>query len=1188
MKKLISICLAAIISIGLVPIYASAAQSGYASPPAKDGYTLAPLQYSASGIDVSSAFILTTPANTTADQLNGTLTIDGQPMPVIKQNTSREFIVTPLVTLASNSLYIFRLARSAASDGGPDITWAFQTAVKFQITSSFPRNEATNVPRNCGIEITFSCEDFSKIDEFFSISPNVAGRYEYHKDTAVFVPRALSYSTVYTVTLKAGVTLKGTGEKLLDDYVFSFETEPAPDYVPPPSYDSISFHSGYGELPSIEPPMIGYLAYHRGPEQRPDPTVAVYKFNSTDQAISAAKTLAWLPSWSSYAKYDSLLDVNTLSKIAAFEISDIASNSYSGYMVLPDKLQPGFYLVEATYGASRDQMVIQINDLPVQVIADGTKSLIWVNDIATGKGAAGASVYDQIDGKTYRTDANGVATIDRVVKNNKDERFDITSPNGKTCIWLNAPSYVYIPIYSSYGGGYQISPGSANEAYRTAMQLDRTLFKSDDTLSFFGFVQDRNDKEHIDSVTAIMTEAYRFYSSRDILYTQTVPVVDGIYSDEIELPNLDAGYYCLTIYHGSIALNSTYFSVQDYVKPPYKIDVSADKKAVFADDTITFAVKAGFFEGTPVSDLDVSYRITSNFGALESPIYSQAKTDIDGMVDTTVTVVPRSTAQGMSSITFTAEATLPEIGRTTKSVSVRSFINDIDINAKTSRIGKDASISVDVNSITLDRLNNGTAKDYYDYLDKPIAQKTINVEIYRAYYVKFKSGDYYDFIEKKVLPRYFYSLETEKIDSFSIATDEDGHAEKDFTVPNRDFEGYYANITCIDGNGRTMSYRLYIGHDYSSYYNNADTNELYLDGTETSYAVGDAINLTLKRGVDEVVRGNFLYVTLMRGIKSYQAGKNRYESIFTTDYIPNATVYLYYFNGFNYQSGYYGMRAPLRYDYSAGNLTLTAVTDKESYKPGDMCTITIEAKDADGNAKPADINISIVDEALFALRNYTVDTLASVYRSVSTGLRFSASTHRGYLPSLEMLEYVEYSIDEDVPMMSLPTTGSDEDDTYLREIFKDTAYFETMRSNAQGTATYTFKLPDNITSWRLTVSAIGSPSSGSITYAGNTVQNIIVTNPMFINYTLNDEFLAGDAPTIGVNVYGTSLAGGETVTFEVWDEKMPEKKQTASGVAFERVNIPLWEMTDEGANALIIKATVSNGTSDAIKHQYQV
>jgi hypothetical protein len=214
-----------------------------------------------------------------------------------------------------------------------------------------------------------------------------------------------------------------------------------------------------------------------------------------------------------------------------------------------------------------------------------------------------------------------------------------------------------------------------------------------------------------------------------------------------------------------------------------------------------------------------------------------------------------------------------------------------------------------------------------------------------------------------------------------------------------------------------------------------------------------------------------------------------------------------------------------------------------------------------------------------------------MYRNLSSGLKFASATHRTYTAASDSESDASAGAGgNNAPPSAMepqetPGSAKDEsgDDTYLREVFKDTAFFGTIRTNARGEAVYTFKLPDNITSWRLTVSGISNDL-----FAGNSVQNVIVTNPMFINYSLNNEFLVGDVPTLGVNVYGTSLTGRETVLFEVWDESDPDTKYTARGAAFERVNIPLWEMKNEGANALVVKATVSNGTSDAVKHQYQV
>ena len=61
-------------------------------------------------------------------------------------------------------------------------------------------------------------------------------------------------------------------------------------------------------------------------------------------------------------------------------------------------------------------------------------------------------------------------------------------------------------------------------------------------------------------------------------------------------------------------------------------------------------------------------------------------------------------------MSFMAEATLPEIGLVNEFDSVRVFVNDIRVRPKASRDGIDANLTVTVNDITLDRINDGTAE----------------------------------------------------------------------------------------------------------------------------------------------------------------------------------------------------------------------------------------------------------------------------------------------------------------------------------------------------------------------------------------------------------------------------------------------------------------------------------------------
>ena len=1156
MKRFVSFILTVVFVCGLVPAWANAGTTGES----KEGYTLVPTAYGGSGVNPSSSFLLTTPEAAALPQVQEGLSIDGQPAPTVLQQSENEFLIQPVSELLSNTLYLFRLSR----EGQEEITWAFQTTKKFQLTSSFPSNQATNVPVNSGVELTFSSGGYSRIDEYFDISPAVEGRFERHKNTAVFVPSALDYGTVYTVTVKAGLRLEETGETLGEDYTVSFETEMDSKILEEYEYAKFSFAERYTELPSHDYPRIKFYVYDNE-GQKPCPEINVYQFNSAAQAVQAAKTVVQIPHWADWAGETAWPDTSNLPLVLSFQATDGIENE-NGILSLPDKLSQGFYLLEATLDGKSSKMILQISDLPVQVVADGQKALIWVNDSTMGKPAVGATVYDTLFDKTYNTDAQGLAVIERELDHDASiGQLEITARDGKQCVWIRRQN----------DNSYRQSDTSAGRnSFWTVMQLDRTLFHSDDTVSFWGFMKPRDDETPPKTVTAVLTEGYRdtYGSSRDILAKQTVPVTNTGYLGEIKLPNIDTGSYCLSIMNGDTVLGASYFLVQDFVKPPYRVEISADKKAVFAGEEVAFTVKAAFFEGTPLPELDISYRLSSY--KLKTSGTGTGRLGEDGTLQVKETVQPKPDGQGQTTLSMTAEATLPEIGNTTASGSVRAFINDIDVSAAAKRTGKEASLSVKAQDITLDRLNDGIAEHYGDYLDGPVQGEPVAVEIYRSYWERLESGHYYDYIEKKSFPRYSYQRHEEKIDGFTMTTNQDGVAEKQFAVPDRSEESYYARITCKDHQGREIQLTRYIGRDYSSY--SRWNSRYYLDGPEEDCEVGEEVSLTLKRHGETVDNGNFLFVRLQNGIQHYQIGKNPYVFQFSEQDIPNVVVNLYYFDGEKYQSGY-GMSRSVWLNKESRTLNLAASLEKDSYRPGELCTVTVEATDREGKPRQADLNVSIVDEALFALRDYNVDTLNMLYLSVDAGLVLASATHASYIRDSEDYNDGAYGGN------SGAGGGGAAGEAYVRSEFKDTASFGHIQTDKQGKGTYTFRLPDNITSWRMTLSGV----SGDL-YAGNLTKPIAVTNPMFINYTLNDTFLTGDSPVLGVSAYGSELTGGGAVQFEVWDAEKPEEKRTASGAAFERVNLPLWRMDAEGAHKLVIKATAENGNSDAVEHPYQI
>jgi len=1150
----------------------------------RDGYILAPTIVGLQGIDTVSSFVLRTPADYGASLPS--ISIDGQDEPNISREDDRTFLLTPAIPLMPNSVYMFRLS----GDDRPDITWAFQTAPHFEIRATLPRNQSTNVPVRTGIEIEFSFGEQIDIADHFSIYPHVEGRFTHRGSTVIFMPTdPLAEGQIYTVTINAGISTSDTEEIIAADHVFSFETAPAEE-MPQEWIARVHFSNQVVEFPSFAPPSVHFWLNYDRDSRRPAIEIQVHEFGDRSQGITAVNRLTGVPNWSQIFHTDHFIDTSGLRRVYTSNMNSRQGVSdWDETYTLSNTLSPGFYVFTATVGDARSQVIIQITDLAVQILADDDKALLWINDMSNGLPLASARVYDPAGNQTVETSAYGIAVIERSLF--FGEYLVITAADGKE-------SVVFGDTWSFHSGwdwGWGAWGSIANSDYWTALQLDRTLFQRSDTVSLWGFVQNRRQYETISYVTAVLTEHTWWHMSEgDTLHRQNMPVANGAYSGKIRLPHLDPGSYELAIYHGDILLSSTFFTVMDYVTPPYRLSVSASRNAIFAGEDVTFTARAEFFEGTPVPDLDISYDLWT--WELTAGDRGNRQTDAEGVVEISARpYAEHATVQGERHLSFGADATLPEIGWVHEWTDVRVFVNDIELRPQATRTGSDASLSVDVHQIDLDRINDGTASDWMDFLGESIAGQRIFVEILEIYWEAVREGERYDHVIRQVVPRYRYERRERSLEQFEMTTDAEGNATRDFQVPDRDRVSYQARLTTTDGNGRQIVQDVFIGRDFSWFHWNAGDNQLFLDGVnEDGYDIGDQVELTVMRGTEPVTQGNFLFVTVQNGILSYHIGQNPLTFTFSEEHVPNVQVYAYHFNGHTYQAGWQ-MSQRLHFATTDRNLEIAISTNEETYRPGDLVSVRITTTDLEGNPKPANINISLVDEALFALMDYTKDTLAMLYGTVSDSLRFSVASHRTFeSEGIEGL-YWGGSIGgaggaapaaTPAPEMTESDVAADDSadggNARVRERFEDTAIFRSLRTNEAGEASFEFQLPDNITSWRVTASAISEDL-----YAGNTLQNLQVTQPMFLHYTLNSTFLVGDRPYIGVNAYGSNLSGGEEVLFEVWREDAPADIRSARGVSFARINIPLWEVTTEGFGALIIQATVGD-YRDAVRHTYQV
>jgi uncharacterized protein YfaS (alpha-2-macroglobulin family) len=1151
----------------------------------KNGFRLVPQESDSTGIAVNTEFLLETEKDFSLEQIRNAFSIDGEPAPSIKELDTNLFSINLARPLLENKLYTFRMKTDS------ETTWLFQTQSSFRITGTIPAEKSLSVPVNSGIEINFSHENFSDISSYFEISPAVNGRFEVHKKTAVFVPDKLDYDTVYTVTVKKGIKIQGTNRVINDDYVFSFETASKPTSTTEDKIITTLYPGRYlYDFASDEKPEIYvyYSNYSTNGKAFTPPTIkantSIYAYKDFDSFIDAIKEKNTTPYWAlSYNK--EFVPVTDLQKVVEFEqvINEANSSNGSTYLKVPQTLPEGYYVLDSSWEDVRFQTFLQITNTGIYISESNTKTIVWLNDLSSQKPIEGASIKFESSDEVNYSGADGVAFFDslNVPKvansdiyygyypyssyNRYNDYMIVTTKEGKK-------SLLDISKYASY---------SSNN-YWNYLFTDRDMYKSDDTLKMWGFIKNRYEDEEINSLSIEVSQGYRYYystSNSTPIIKKTIDVNNFFYEDSINLPDLPQGSYYITVKKGDITLINKYFTVENYIKPSYKLEVTKDKEAIFVGDTAHFNIKAGFFEGTGVSDLNLTYSVEAS--RLSGNIYNKTQaTDVKGNLSVAYSpyAAINSDVQGEYSASLNARATLPESGQIQTSGYLRVFVNDINIQPEGEIKDGKATISAKVNKIVLDRLNDGTAKNYQDYLGDAVSGQKIFGTIYKNTWNKVEAGTYYDYINKVTYKTYNYKLNKEAIKSFSMTTSNDGSASYVYDTPKIKDTYYSVSLNSVDGNGRSMKYELYLGerYDYQTY----SYNTYSLDGNKNAYKLGDSVDLTFRYGAEPLPDGKYLYFKSQNGTYDYEIGtSSSYSFKFSEREIPNSSIKAVYFNGKTYISASYDAQ----FEAEEKNLKIEATTDKTSYKPGDQVTMNLDVKDINGKPVKSTINLSVVDEAFFTLREQSVDVLNSLYVNVNSGLYFEGRSH-----NLTTDYYIyrfgeKWELDNATPTPQ-PGAGnnSGSDSTKVREDFKDTALFVSVNTDDYGKGQITFTLPDNITSWRVTLSAISEDL-----HAGCDMVTTIATLPFFINYSFNTTYLAGDKPVLGVNAYGNGLEEGDEVTFEVTGSDESSPKLTVTGKAFDRVNIPLWEL-NEGKQNIIIKASTKKGYSDAVKHTFNV
>ncbi|MDP4152515.1 MAG: alpha-2-macroglobulin family protein [Bacillota bacterium] len=1074
------------------------------------------------------------------------------------------YIITPDKPFESNVL----VTVSLTDENGDTVNkWAFQTEQKFKILGTRPDDEDSSVHLNAGIELEFSESDvdLDSLKSAFSITPNVTGQFKMFADTAAFIPDAeLSYGTVYKVTVSTNVK-NNEGEKVESGIEFRFKTIEEPE-------DTIFYSNKYsfGTFIPSDPIALGLSVADDYKNEKFK--VSVYRFSPDDY-------LAELSAYCDSHGFDFKPDLYKSSEFMTFTSELTKGQSWDRYIVMPQNFNLGFYcaVISATDNKGKQQSVykyFQVSNLSVYGSFNDNDGLVWVNRSSgavsgatvkfknekgtdsgvTGKNGSTIIKWDKIRGDNYYYQDDCVLKI----QNGGDIFIDIADLSSYYCC--------------DYYGGYY---GSSSEDYYSYLYTDREMYLPTDKVQMWGLIRPRKDGvKKPENLKAVISDG------DDDLYETPVTLSDsGTFSCELSFSDLKSDYYSIRVVDGDDAIFGTYVEISDYVKPVYVFSAKPEQEVYVepSENPVVVDVNCQFFEGSPTSNLPVSVDASGD-GNLKYTKKFNLGRDGSGKVWIKQSV-EKAEWWEPDSLDYRIYTDSAENKEQVASGSVMTFNRDTMLYAT---VNQDRTIDVETNKMNLSGIH--TEADYHsDNFPENIKGEPVDIDVTltKTHYYYVSTGTYsdYDFINKKTISFQTYEVRTD-VTTRTFKTVNGKFKVTDLPyISDNAWDEY--EFSYKDGRGRDTISGLsayepyYCGRPEPSQYKNysfeavGNPNRLTINEKNPLTFFINENNSKLKLG------NNGRYLTAKVQSDTFDvtlSTKDEFTVNFDKKLIPNFELIGAYFDGkhiFPIEG------SGISYDPSEKELTVNVKTDKEVYRPSDKVNAEVTVLDKSGKPVPnADICMSVVDEAQFAIAPQGVNMLATLYGRI-------------YYPSLcSYVSYTQYygsasgggGASDSASDVSPTAPASPKP----RSKFVDNTAFLTLKTDKDGKAKTEFTLADNLTSWRITTLAV-SPDLG----AGSSKIDITSKLAMFVSPVVPDTFITGDTVNFSSRAYGTEVEGTQDISYTATVEGNGVSKSV--DVSAKAMDDAIFKFGTLSAGNYTLTITGSNGNlSDSILKPFSV
>ncbi|MDR3577594.1 MAG: Ig-like domain-containing protein [Anaerolineaceae bacterium] len=1049
-----------------------------------------------------------------------------------------QIIFKPTQQLELNTAYTLSVPASVQSvDGGAlksGLQWDFTTVMPPGIASA---GLATGKggPSNA-FQIQFNSPiDFKSLADKIVFSPaldkTTSQWYDENQWTLYYYD--LAASTTYTVQILPGIQ---------DPYGNTIQTSKTVTVTTPPSLPSASLAMPYEPVYRLGGTQQFYVSYTN--------------ITHLDASLYHLTTPQF---FAMQQDYQQQINYSGPSQDLIWHYQQNISSSKDKSVQLPltmtqqngKPLDPGFYFLGMNANpVARGQNSNFLDFRFLMVTSDnitiknaGGEVLAWLTDLTSG--APSPNVPLKIYDAKFNVIAQGTTDKDGMLHVN----VPVVGLGGDTGRFIMTDDPTHFGFAdSNWGSGVSPTDFGIGEQYFQMPQnysaylyTDRPLYRPDQPVHFKGILRSEDDLSYkLPDQSKIQVTIDDFQNK---VYQETLTLSSfGSFEGSFQLAKDTAlGPYeiFVTYPNSDQQMGSVNFNVAEYRLPEFQVDVATTPKNVLPGDPITANVDANYYSGGGLSKAAVDWTLSSDAYSFTPPdkfsAYSFSDIDQDN-VDYSLAGQQEgnqhkeiATGSGQTDDKGHFSLNLPaQLGsaKTSQQLTFEATLTDFagtSVSARDTVVLNLAQVYPGIRSTSYVGLANKPATFDLAALDwdgKPIANQHVDVNIVERQWFSVQQEDANGVLQWKT------TVKDIPVATFNDqALGSDGTGQISFTPDHGAI--YKASITAKDSHGNAATASTFMWISGEAYIPWAQTNDrsfqVVLD--KAIYSPGDTAQLLIASPFQGDV---YALVTVERGrvrqanVTKLTSNSTVYSLPITADMAPNVYVSVVVVKGVdanNPRPNFKVGMAKVNVTTEKQALKVTVTPDKTQAGPGDKVTYAVQTTAMDGTPVKSEVSLALVDLAALSLSDpNSIPALDYFYEKRGLGVSTSIAI-------VQSIEDFNSNLSDHLTAQGKGAGsggggkgGGVNGVIPVRGNFPDTAYWQAqLDTDANGKASVTVTLPDNLTTWRMDARAVTMD-----TRLGQTTVDIVSSKPLLVRPQTPRFFVSGDQVQLGAAVHNNT------------------------------------------------------------------